>query len=779
MISNLRGWLRYAAIVAFSLTLLWLLLQGASASGEHMKTHRSAEPHTVLSTTPATIPLTLSAYSDYHSQFFRDGVGFCYKVGGGGGGRGVNVAYLDPNTGTVVDCRSFDTWGDLEQFSHLSDYLSTTIPAGAIVLVAIADEGGFMAANQADPTTYACLTVRNDPRIESGYVALEAMGSKQIRFVGYWGSWGMIAVKGDGALAEDYHNPVYTPPSSYWCRMSGRVATQITATVALPSPPVAPVAVHIAGPALVTVGQAALLTASVEPVSVTLPLTYVWQIGTQPSITHVGGIHDVLTVAPLATGAQTITIAAANAQGSVAAQHNILVVPKPSPTPTDTPTGTPTSTPTATATPMPDDTSAVTPPSVYLPLLARKWFDRGPHFPLAYGPYRAGQAPGRATPSPSEIAQDLDILRRETRLIRTYGSCSELAAIPPLAAERTMQLYQGLAISATPASNVQELQCYEDLMNDKGNLYGAIVGNEVLLRGDLTEEQLAGYLLQAKQVGDVDVSTGDTWAEWCNLKSAKPRCPGLERLHANADFVFIHVHPYWEGVPIEHAAAHVVAAQIFVRTTYTDSEVIIGETGWPTCGNAHGAAVPGVGNQRRFITDLWKWANLYDIDVVYFSAFDEAWKAGPGNEVEGCWGMYNADRTPKHENLDWSTPTPQPAAATPNARIDYPPSNWVTTTKSNCGIPVFGQVEQAQPGWQVRVEVFTNDWYVQDKWYSNGLAPIVDGRWAVPEVILAGQGQYNNHKIRATVVNAAGSPVDNPTISAEIGGITRANSCSP
>jgi exo-beta-1,3-glucanase (GH17 family) len=753
MIFNLRSRLRYAAIVAFSLTLLWLLLHGASASGEHMKTHRAAERHTVLSTAQATIPLTLSAYSDYYSHFFRDGVGFCNKVGGGGGGRGVNVAYLDPKTGTVVDCRSFDTWGDLEQFSQLSNYLSTTIPAGAIVLVAIADEGGFMAANQADPTTYACLTMRNDPRIESGYIALEAIGSKQIRFVGYWGSWALIAVKGEGALAEDYHNPVYTPPSNYWCRMSGRVATQITATVALPSPPVAPAAVYIAGPALITVGQAALFTASVEPVSATLPLTYVWQMAEQPGITHVGDLQDVFTGAAHATGEQTITITAANAQGSVAAQLSILA--------------------------MPDDTSTVAPSSAYLPMLARKWFDSGPHFPLAYSPYRAGQAPGMATPSPSEIAQDLDILRRETKLIRTYGSCSELAAIPPLAAERTMQLYQGLAISAMPASNVQELQCYRELMKDKGNLYGAIVGNEVLLRDDLTEEALAGYLLQAKQVGDVDVSTGDTWAEWCNLKSAKPRCPGLERLRADADFVFIHVHPYWEGVPIEHAAAHVVATQIFVSTTYTESEVIIGETGWPTCGNAHGVAAPGVDNQRRFITDLWKWANLYDIGVVYFSAFDEAWKASPGNEVEGCWGMYNADRTPKHENLDWSTPTPQAPAATPNARIDYPPSNWVTTTKSNCGIPVFGQVEHAQPGWQVKVEVFTNNWYVQDKWYSNGLAPIVDGRWAIPEVILAGQGQYNNHKIRATVVNAVGSPVENPTITAEIGGITRANSCSP
>jgi len=92
---------------------------------------------------------------------------------------------------------------------------------------------------------------------------------------------------------------------------------------------------------------------------------------------------------------------------------------------------------------------------------------------------------------------------------------------------------------------------------------------------------------------------------------------------------------------------------------------------------------------------------------------------------------------------------------------------------------MFGKVYHAQPGWKVRVEVYTNAWYRQDKWYADGEAPIVAGQWAVPEVILAGQGQYNNHKIRATVVDETGTPVGNPAVSAEIDGIVRTNACAP
>jgi hypothetical protein len=45
----------------------------------------------------------------------------------------------------------------------------------------------------------------------------------------------------------------------------------------------------------------------------------------------------------------------------------------------------------------------------------------------------------------------------------------------------------------------------------------------------------------------------------------------------------------------------------------------------------------------------------------------------------------------------------------------------------------------------------------------------------MPEVYLAGQGAYNHHGIRATLVDETGAAV----ASDEITGIVRSNSCAP
>ena len=132
-----------------------------------------------------------------------------------------------------MNCRNFDTYMNRENFVNLSDYLSddAAIPPGAIVLLAIADEGGFTDPAQADLITWECHTPRADARVETGYLALENLGSALIRDVGYWGSWGMISIKGQGSLIEAYHDPVYNPPVNGWCQMSGRVSTEISTTV--------------------------------------------------------------------------------------------------------------------------------------------------------------------------------------------------------------------------------------------------------------------------------------------------------------------------------------------------------------------------------------------------------------------------------------------------------------------------------------------------------------------------------------------------------------------
>lgn len=406
----------------------------------------------------------------------------------------------------------------------------------------------------------------------------------------------------------------------------------------------------------------------------------------------------------------------------------------------------------------------------------REMFDLGPHFPLAYSPYRPGQAPGGSAPSPPEIGEDMEIIAQETKLTRTYGACAEeLAAIPGIANSHGIYLYQGVELDSTPPSNDQEMACFAGLIAEHENIVAGTIGNETLLSGSLSEPDLIGYLDQAKEMSNVPVTTGEPWGAWCNEADTKPRCQGRPLLGEAVDFILAHSYPYWENVPIEHGAPHIVATYITLRGVYPDRVVIIGETGWPTCGEPRDSAVPSLENQRRFIEELWRWSNLYHIPVFYFEAFDEDWKAAEEGEVGRCWGLYYVDRTPKHINLDWSIPTSEPTPTTPAVRIDHPRDIATTVTKSNCGIPIFGRAYNAEPGWHVKVEVFTNQWYVQDKWYPDGLAPIVDDMWSMPEVMLGGTGEYNNHSIRATLVDETGAEVARD----EVTGIVRTNACSP
>lgn len=401
--------------------------------------------------------------------------------------------------------------------------------------------------------------------------------------------------------------------------------------------------------------------------------------------------------------------------------------------------------------------------------------DLGPYFPFGYSPYRPGQAPGGPAPSPLEIGQDLEIMEPKTRLIRTYDACDELAAIPPIAREHGLQVVQGVYLSSSAPDNAQQMACFQDLNAANDNIVAGIIGNEVLLKGFLSEPQLIQYLDQARLIGNVPVTTGETWNTWCNEGSAKPRCDGRPQLGQAVDLVMAYTYPYWEQMPIDHAAAYVAATYVTLRATYPGQAVIVGETGWPTAGDPFGNAVPSLANQRRFIEELWQWANRYDIPILYFEPFDEDWKADEEGEVGRHWGMNYANRSPKHDGLDWSLPTPEPPPTTPIAFIDYPRGLTSTLTRSNCTIPIVGRAYNAGAGWHVRVEVYTNQWWVQDKWYADGLAPIVDGLWAMPEVYLAGQEVYNNHSIRATLVDDQGVPVSMD----EVSGIVRINGCSP
>src|ERR1043166_8630183 len=81
-----------------------------------------------------------------------------------------------------------------EPWLTMIDFLNS-VPAGAIILIAVGDEAGL---NSPD----SCVR-RSGAGIEQGLQALEALGSSQIRSYCYRGSWAMVTVKGEGIARSE------------------------------------------------------------------------------------------------------------------------------------------------------------------------------------------------------------------------------------------------------------------------------------------------------------------------------------------------------------------------------------------------------------------------------------------------------------------------------------------------------------------------------------------------------------------------------------------------
>ncbi len=89
-----------------------------------------------------------------------------------------------------------------------------------------------------------------------------------------------------------------------------------------------PTSVTIDGPDSVIFNTPNLFTATVSPISATLPFTYVWQATGQSPVTHRGvGLRDTASFNWQMTDTQTISVTAINAFGTVSAMKIIEIVP--------------------------------------------------------------------------------------------------------------------------------------------------------------------------------------------------------------------------------------------------------------------------------------------------------------------------------------------------------------------------------------------------------------------------------------------------------------------
>ncbi|MGF6433387.1 MULTISPECIES: beta-1,6-glucan synthase [Bradyrhizobium] len=257
---------------------------------------------------------------------------------------------------------------------------------------------------------------------------------------------------------------------------------------------------------------------------------------------------------------------------------------------------------------------------------------------VSYTPFRGAQTPlDPTTQIPVEqIEQDLTDLAKVTDCVRTYSIENGLDQVPGVAAKVGLKVMQGIWLSSNRFKNLQQIAIAVRLAKEyPGVVTSLIVGNEVLLRGEMTATDLAGNIRAVKAAaGNLPVTYADVWEYWVKNRE----------IYDAVDFVTIHILPYWEDIPVKakYAAAHVDDIRKRMAVTFPGKEILIGETGWPSQGRMREGALPSRTNQARVVSEILDLAKREGFRVNLIEAYDQPWKRKLEGTVGGNWGLFDS-----------------------------------------------------------------------------------------------------------------------------------------
>ena len=250
---------------------------------------------------------------------------------------------------------------------------------------------------------------------------------------------------------------------------------------------------------------------------------------------------------------------------------------------------------------------------------------------LCYSAYDEGQKPGSVLKK-EQIRRRMGIIAPYINWIRSFSCVEGNELVPEVAREFELKTLVGAWLSADKELNEQEI---EGLIRQAkaGYVDIAAVGNEVMYREELTEEELLEYIARVREALPSDIPVGyvDAYYEF----SARPK------ITEACDVILANCYPYWEGCHIDYSLLH--AKQMYYQALHAGQgkKVIITETGWPSQGTGLGDAHPSHSNALRYFLNIQQWTQQDNIEVFYFSSFDESWKVGAEGDVGAYWGLWD------------------------------------------------------------------------------------------------------------------------------------------
>lgn len=266
-----------------------------------------------------------------------------------------------------------------------------------------------------------------------------------------------------------------------------------------------------------------------------------------------------------------------------------------------------------------------------LKALVRDMLERKIHG-ICFSPYVEGQGPG-AHIDEAQIRERLRIVQPYVHWIRTFSCTEGNELIPRLATAYGLKTLVGAWLGEDRHLNEEELRNAIDVAR-AGHANLLAIGNEVLLRDEMPEDELIDLIERAKAgAPGVQVGYVDAYFQFVDHP----------RVSAACDVVFANCYPFWEGYPAAHALVYMKEMYRQAVNTAKGKKVIISETGWPNLGSATRDAIPSYENAIRYFINAYQWAEEQGIEMFYFSAFDEKWKVVDEGDVGAYWGLWDAE----------------------------------------------------------------------------------------------------------------------------------------
>jgi exo-beta-1,3-glucanase (GH17 family) len=165
---------------------------------------------------------------------------------------------------------------------------------------------------------------------------------------------------------------------------------------------------------------------------------------------------------------------------------------------------------------------------------------------LSFSPYMDGQDPNQGVQIPeSQLRDRMSIIAPYTVWVRSYAVDHGLEKSGLVAHDLGLKIALGAWLSGNLSANGTEIATLIEC-GRAGQADILVVGSETLQRGDLTDQQLIGYIHQVRQsVPDIAITTSDTYGKLLAYPAV------IEAV----DIVLANIYPFWESIPLDQAIA--------------------------------------------------------------------------------------------------------------------------------------------------------------------------------------------------------------------------------